>query len=134
MIITSAPIWSQGGYSYGNNYDNDSYDNYRDGYRNSDNDRYASNYLDYYYSVMNRRDRKYLSDLEDKLIRRRRKALSNDYVSAKERREIRQVEQEIDRLTSRYPSQRRNNKYRSYNSGYKTVSVTPRSTRGPRCR
>lgn len=82
---------------------------YSDGYRRSDYDRY-----DWYFDRMSRSDRRCLRDLIDKLEQRKRRAWENGYISDREDRRIREVEEDIDRLLYKY---RRNDRYRDSRRG-----------------
>jgi len=76
---------------------------YSDGYRRPDYDRY-----DRYYDRMSRSDRRCLRDLINKLEERKRCAWRDGYISDREDRRIRDVEDDIDRLLYKY---RRNDRY-----------------------
>ena len=86
--------------------------------RGRNNDSYYRNgnrgYYDRYLSRMTRRDRKCLRDLTDKLEHTKRKAWSDGYLSRRDKNRIGDVQNDIDRLISKY---HRRSDRRSYISG-----------------
>jgi len=96
---------------YNDNHTSYRYSNYGNSYHYNTYDRYANR--------MNKHDRKRLRKLTRRLQERERCAWEDGYVSRRERRRIREVQNDIDDLLSYY---RRNDRYnRSYDRKYRPV-------------